>query len=66
MKSILFLVETIQCKEFRWFHGKNKKTFSQFFCAFFKYTLYFKHFQSKMTLIAYVFPKLKTSKDVVS
>ena len=31
----------------------------------FKFTSNFEHFQKKMTFIAYVFPKLPTSKDVV-
>ena len=45
--------------------SEKQKTFSQFFCAFFKYTSNFEHFQKKMTLIAHVFPKLWTPKDVV-
>ena len=44
---------------------KKQKKFSEFFRAFFKSTSNFKHFQRKMTLIAYVFPKLQTPKDVV-
>ena len=44
---------------------KKQKIFSQFFSAFFKSTLNFEHFQKKMTLIAYVFPKLPTSKSVL-
>ena len=39
--------------------SQKQKIFSQFFCAFFKSALYFEHFQKKMALIAYVFPKLK-------
>ena len=41
------------------------KIFSEFFAAFFKSALNFEHFQKKMTLIAYVFPKLPTTKDVL-
>ena len=37
---------------------QKQKTFSQFFCAFFKSTSNFEHIQRKMTTIAYVFPKL--------
>ena len=37
----------------------------QFFSAFFESALNFEHFQKKMTLIAYVFPKLPTTKDVL-
>ena len=39
--------------------------FSQFFTAFFESALNFEHFQKKMTLIAYVFPKLTTTKAVL-
>ena len=35
----------------------TQKTVSQFFSAFLKSTLNFEHFQTKMTLIADVFPK---------
>ena len=44
-------------------HKQN--IFSQFFSAFFESALNFKHFQKKMTLIAYVFPKLPTTKDML-
>ena len=43
----------------------KQKSFSQFFSAFFKSALNFEHFQKKMTLIAYVFPKLPTTKNVL-
>ena len=39
--------------------------FLQLFCAFFKFTIHFEHFQKKMTLIPYVFPKLRTPKHVL-
>ena len=45
--------------------SQKQKTFSRFFCAFFKSTSNFEHFQTKMTLIAYVFPNLRTPKDVL-
>ena len=45
--------------------SQKQKIFSRFFSAFFKSTLYFEHFQKKMTLIAYVFPKLPTTKNVL-
>ena len=35
-----------------------------FFGAFFESALNFQHFQKKMTLMAYVFPKLPTTKNV--
>ena len=45
--------------------SQKEKIFSQFFSAFFKSALNFEHFQKKMTLIAYAFPKLPTTKNVL-
>ena len=45
--------------------SQKQKIFSKFFSAFLKYELNFKHFQKKMTLIAYVFSKLTTTKNVL-
>ena len=45
--------------------SQKPKIFSQFFSAFFESALNFEHFQTKMTLIAYVFPKLPTTKDLL-
>ena len=45
--------------------SQKQKIFSHFFSAFFKSALNFEHFQKKMTLIAYVFPKLTTTKNVL-
>ena len=45
--------------------SQKQKIFSEFFSAFFKSALNFEHFQKKMTLIAYVFPKLTTTKNVL-
>ena len=45
--------------------SQKQKIFSQFFSAFFKSALNSEHFQKKMTLIAYVFPKLPTTKNVL-
>ena len=45
--------------------SQKQKIFSEFFSAFFKSALNFEHFQKNMTLIAYVFPKLPTTKDVL-
>ena len=45
--------------------SQKQKIFSQFFSKFFKSALNFEHFQKKMTLIAYVFPKLPTTKNVL-
>ena len=45
--------------------SQKQNIFSELFFAFFEFVLNFKHFQKKMTLIAYVFPKLPTTKDVL-
>ena len=45
--------------------SRKQKIFSEFFSAFFEFALNFDHFQKKMTLIAYVFLKLRTTKDVL-
>ena len=45
--------------------SQKQKAFSQFFLAFSKCILNFEHFKKKMTLIAYLFPKLHTPKNVV-
>ena len=45
--------------------SEKQKPFSQLFCAFFKSTSNFENFQKKITLIAYVFPKLLSPRDVV-
>ena len=45
--------------------SQKQEIFSEFFSAFFELALNFEHFQKKMTRIAYVFPKLPTTKDVL-
>ena len=45
--------------------SQKHNIFPQFFSAFFESALNFEHFQKKMTLIAYVFPKLPTTKDML-
>ena len=45
--------------------SQKQKIFSQFFSAFFESALNSEHFQQKMTVIAYVFPKLPTTKNVL-
>ena len=45
--------------------SQKQNVFSQFFDGFFEFALNFKHLQKKMTLIAYVFLKLPTTKDVL-
>ena len=44
--------------------SQKQNIFSRFSSAFFESPLNFDHFQTKMTLIAYVFPKLLTTKDM--
>ena len=44
---------------------QKQKIFSEFFSAFFKSELNLEHFQKKMRLIAYVFPKLPTSRNLL-
>ena len=43
----------------------KEKIFSEFFSAFLESALNSEHFQKKMTLLAYVFPKLPTTKNVL-
>ena len=45
--------------------SQKQNVFSEFFSSFFQSELNFKHFQKKVALIAYVFPKLPTTKDVL-
>ena len=45
--------------------SQKQNIFSEFFSVFFESALNFEHFQTKMTLIAYVFSKLLTTKDVL-
>ena len=45
--------------------SQKQKTFSEFFSAFLKSTLNFEHFQTKVNLIAEVFPKLPSPKKVI-
>ena len=65
MTSIPLLVEPIEWKQLRRIHLKNKNFFAEFFSAFFGYALHFEHFQKKITLIAYVFQNLSTTKEVL-
>ena len=45
--------------------SQKQNIFSGVFSASFEAALNFENFQKKMTLIAYVFPKLPTTKDVL-
>ena len=46
--------------------SKKLKTFPQFFLAFSKSRLNFEHFKKKMTLIAYLFLRVRPAKNVVT
>ena len=45
--------------------SQKQKIFSEFFSPFFESALNSEHFQKKMTFIAYVFPKLPTTKNLL-
>ena len=45
--------------------SEKQKIFSEIFSVFFESALNLKYFQKNMTFIAYVFPKLPTTKDVL-
>ena len=45
--------------------SQKQKTFSQYFSAFLKSTLNSENFQKKINLIADVFPKLPSAKQVI-
>ena len=45
--------------------SQKQNPFLQFFSAIFESALNFEHFQKKLTFIAYVFPKIPTSKDLL-
>ena len=45
--------------------SRKEKTFSEFFSVFLESALNSEHFKKKMTLIAYVFPKLPTTKNLL-
>ena len=44
--------------------SQKQNLYPEFFSSFFESALNFEHFQKKMTLMAYVFPKSPTTKDV--
>ena len=45
--------------------SQKEKIFSQFFSAFFESALNSEHFQKKRTFIAYIIPKLPTTKNLL-
>ena len=46
--------------------SQKQKTFSEFFSGFLKSTLNFEHFEKKINLIADIFPKLPSTKIMIS
>ena len=46
--------------------SQKQKTFSESFSGFLKSTLNFEHFETKINLIADIFPKLPSTKIVIS
>ena len=52
-------------KTFKMLLSQKQNIFPGFFSSFFESALNFEHFQKKVTLIAYVFAKLPTTKDVL-
>ena len=46
--------------------SKKQKVFSKEFATFLKSASSFEHCEKKISLIAYLFPKLETAKNVVS
>ena len=65
MTSILFLTETIQRNIFRSNYLKSKKLFPNFFLRFRNLHEILNIWRKKMTLIADLFAKLRTPKNVV-
>ena len=45
--------------------SQKEKIFSEFFSAFFESSLNSEHFQKKRTFIAYIIPKLPTTKNLL-
>ena len=66
MRSILFLKQTIQGSQFRWYFLKNKNFFQDFFLNVWNKVKILNIFKKKMALIADAFPKLRTPKNAFS
>ena len=45
--------------------SQKEKIFPEFFSEFFESALNFEHFQTKRTFIAYIIPKLPTTKNLL-
>ena len=66
MGSILFLIKAIWRNQFRCNYLENKKLFLIFFLHFWNLVWILNTFKKKMTLIAEVFPKLGTPRNMVT
>ena len=65
MTTILFLMGTFSLNQLKYSYLKTKNLFVNF-SRLWKSISTFKHFEKMMTCIAYVFPILRTVKDMVS
>ena len=65
MTSILFVKVTVHGNQFKCHYLRNKKTFLKFLLHFWNLHQIWNIFQQNMTLIGFVFAKLRTAKDMV-
>ena len=66
MTGILFVIKTIYSNQFKWNYVKNKSFFLDCLLNLWKLNSIFNISEKKMSLVALVFPQLKTAKDAVS
>ena len=64
MRTILFLIERIYCNQFGRNYLKNKKLFLNFLLHFRNVHEILNIFKKKMTLIADLFPELRTPQNM--
>ena len=57
--------QVFSCSRDKLQQSRKQKTFSEFLALFLKFTSSFGHIDKNMTLITYVFPKLRTAKDLI-
>ena len=62
IKSILFLIQTIQQYQFRWYYLRNKEVVLKFLLHFWNRSQSLNLLKKKMTLMEFVFSKLRTPK----
>ena len=61
MTSILFVTVRFYRNQFKCSYLRNKKVFPIFFAPFLQFSSNFENVEKKMTIIAYVFWKLRTA-----